>query len=151
MNNHYQILGIKENATQDEVKKAFRSLSLKYHPDVQGGGDKNKFIEISDAYDILKDPAKRSQYDMQKNISNMMPIGGLGGANIFDVLFGGSGIDITSNIGGGINPNLQVFTTSSSSIPDIFSSMNQYSGFKNMNNGPRLESIQKTLEISLEN
>ena len=60
--NYYDILGVNKNASQDEIKKAYRSLSKKYHPD-RNGGDDSKFKEINEAYDTLGDETKRRQYD----------------------------------------------------------------------------------------
>ncbi|MBI2041700.1 MAG: molecular chaperone DnaJ [Candidatus Nealsonbacteria bacterium] len=61
MRDYYQILGIQKNATQDDIKKAYRKLAHQYHPDK--GGDENKFKEVSEAYRVLSDAEKRSQYD----------------------------------------------------------------------------------------
>jgi len=58
---YYQILGVSHNASQDEVKKAYRKLAHKHHPDK--GGDEKKFKEINEAYQVLSDKEKRSQYD----------------------------------------------------------------------------------------
>lgn len=58
---YYQILGVNKNASQEEIKKAYRKLALKYHPD--RGGDQSKFKEINEAYQILGDSQKRAQYD----------------------------------------------------------------------------------------
>ncbi len=69
---YYQILGLAENASQDDIKKAYKKLAMKNHPD--RGGDTKKFQEISQAYDTLSDPQKRQQYDAQKNGFN--PFGG---------------------------------------------------------------------------
>lgn len=58
---YYKILGIARNATKDEIKKAYRKLAHQYHPDK--GGDEQKFKELNEAYQILSDDRKRSQYD----------------------------------------------------------------------------------------
>ncbi len=63
--NYYTILGINENASQDEIKKAYKKLAMQHHPD--RGGDNKKFQEISQAYDTLGDPQKKSQYDAERN------------------------------------------------------------------------------------
>jgi len=60
---YYEILGIDKKASKDEVKKAFRKLAHKLHPDKKGG-DAEKFKEVNEAYTILSDDQKRSQYDM---------------------------------------------------------------------------------------
>ncbi|MFH1030705.1 MAG: molecular chaperone DnaJ [bacterium] len=59
---YYKILGIDKNASKDEIKKAFRKLAHQYHPD-KGSGDEKKFKEINEAYQVLSDDNKRSQYD----------------------------------------------------------------------------------------
>ena len=59
---YYKILGINNTATKDEVKNAFRKLAHQYHPD-KGGGNEAKFKEISEAYSVLGDDAKRQRYD----------------------------------------------------------------------------------------
>ena len=62
MKDYYQILGIEKSASKDEVKKAFRKLATKYHPDKKTG-DEAKFKEISEAYSVLSDDKKRAEYD----------------------------------------------------------------------------------------
>lgn len=59
---YYEILGVEKGANQEEIKKAFRKLAHKYHPD-KGGGDADKFKEASEAYSVLSDEKKRSEYD----------------------------------------------------------------------------------------
>ena len=90
--NYYDILGVKRDATQDDIKKAFRKLAAKYHPDA--GGDEKKFAEVSEAYTTLSDEKKRKEYDQ------MLLFGGIPGAD-----FGGSGgrnrgYSYTTNMGG---------------------------------------------------
>lgn len=58
---HYETLGVKKDASADEIKKAFRRLARKHHPDA--GGSEDKFKEVNEAYEILSDPEKRKQYD----------------------------------------------------------------------------------------
>jgi len=71
---HYKTLGVSKSATQDEIKAAFRKLAAKHHPDA--GGNEAKFKEIGEAYDTLKDPKKRAEYD------NPNPFGGgIGGGH----------------------------------------------------------------------
>ena len=63
--NPYQLLGVSKNASQEEIKKAFRKLAIRFHPDKNPGDKKaeEKFKEIGEAYDILSDPQKRQKYD----------------------------------------------------------------------------------------
>jgi curved DNA-binding protein len=61
---YYQIMGVKRDATQDEVKRAYRKLARKYHPDVSKESDAEaRFKEVGEAYEVLKDPEKRAAYD----------------------------------------------------------------------------------------
>lgn len=66
MSNYYEILGVSKTATADEIKKAYRTLAFKYHPDRNQGdaAAEEKFKQISAAYDVLGDEAKRRQYDL---------------------------------------------------------------------------------------
>lgn len=61
--NLYEKLGIKSNATQDEIKKAYRELAMKHHPDRNNGKETAEFIEIKVAYEILSDPEARKVYE----------------------------------------------------------------------------------------
>ena len=72
MKNYYRILNLKPEATQAEIKKAYRQLAVKYHPDKNGGdsGSEERFKEIAEAYLILGDTAKRNAYDFSKGYRN---------------------------------------------------------------------------------
>ena len=61
----YEVLGVEKSASSDEIKKAYRKLAIKYHPDKNPGDKKaeEKFKEISNAFDVLKDEEKRQKYD----------------------------------------------------------------------------------------
>ncbi len=84
MKDYYSILEVTENASDEEIKKQYRKLSKKYHPDVNpDGGD--KFKEIAEAYDVLSDPQKKSKWQNQKN----NPFGGTEFEEFFKNMFNG--------------------------------------------------------------
>ena len=66
----YKVLGVDDKATPDELKKAYRALAKKYHPDVNGGDRKasERFKQVGEAYGVLSDPAKRKQYDQMRRL-----------------------------------------------------------------------------------
>lgn len=85
---YYKILGVDKSATADEIKKAYKKVAIKYHPD-RNPGDKEaeeKFKQAAEAYDVLRDPDKRARYD-QFGAAGVNGTGGYGG-------FGGQGMDI---------------------------------------------------------
>lgn len=85
MKNYYKILEVEENATEEEIKKSYRTLSKKYHPDVNPDGDE-KFKEINEAYEHLGDKTKRAQYDNR----NSNPFRGTDFESMFHNMFGGA-------------------------------------------------------------
>ena len=110
---YYEVLGIQKNASEDEIKKAYRTMAKKYHPDLNPN-DKEaeaKFKELGEAYEVLSDPDKRARYDQFGHAGvdpNFGSGGGFGGfdggfdmGDIFSSFFGGFG-----GFGGGSrNPN----------------------------------------------
>lgn len=120
---HYNTLGVPREASQEEIKKAYRKLAMEHHPDK--GGDVAKFQEITNAYETLGDPDKRSQYD---NPAAQNPFGqhpGGFGVNI-------NGFDLDSLFGqifgnrGGFNQRQQVYRTKIQvSLVDAYSGTNQ--------------------------
>src|SRR5216684_3971809 len=78
---YYEVLGVGRDASEDQIKKAYRSLARKFHPD-RNPGDKQaeaSFKEVQDAYDVLSDKAKREQYDRFGFAGPQAAPGGAGG------------------------------------------------------------------------
>lgn len=107
----YKVLGLQEGASKEEVKKAYRKLSKKYHPDVKGGSEE-KFKEISQAYEILTDDNKRHQYERAN--SGGSPFGDM--SDFFNFNFG----DIFGQPTRRQNVNIQVGVNVT--LKDIFNS-----------------------------
>ena len=112
---YYEVLGVDKNASEDDIKKAYRKIAIKYHPDRNPGNKEaeEKFKEAAEAYDVLHDPKKRQQYD-QFGFDGPNMGGGFGGFSgggfsmddifsMFGDVFGGRGGfgGFSSGFGGG--------------------------------------------------
>ena len=101
--NPYDVLGISKDASADEIKRAYRKLSKKYHPDLNHeAGAEEKFKEVNDAYEILSDPQKKAQFD-QFGSTGAQGFGGAGQGfgGGFEGGFGGFDDIFSSFFGGG--------------------------------------------------
>lgn len=113
---YYEVLGVGKDATEDDIKKAYRTLVKKYHPDLHPNDKEaaEKFKEINEANEVLSDAKKRKEYDFQREHPNM---GGFGGSG-FSGGFSGSGFsgfedifgDIFGGFGGGSKSRAQTKT-----------------------------------------
>src|SRR5436190_16381301 len=120
----YKILGVKRDAKPDEIKKAYRRMARKYHPDVNPG-DKSaeeRFKQMSEAFDVLSDPKKRKVYDQfgqySDNLANAAASGGAGAGYGRGTPFDFSGFDWGAATGGGAGA-----TAGTGSFRDIFADL----------------------------
>ncbi len=106
MRDYYEVLGVSKNASDDEIKKAYRSLAKKYHPDMNPGDKEaeEKFKEANQAYAVLSDPEKKARYDQfgpEAAEGNGFGGGGFGGFDFGDIFGGGGFGDIFGDMFGG--------------------------------------------------
>lgn len=107
---YYDVLGVKKEASTDEIKKAYRKLAHEHHPD-KGTGDAIKFKEINEAYQVLSDPQKRKTYDQFGHAAPNM--GGSAGGfdwSQYQQGFGGQGFNINMDDLGGLGDIFEMFT-----------------------------------------
>jgi len=117
---YYKILGVERNASQDDIKKAFRKKAHEYHPD-KSGGDEDKFKEINEAYQVLGDKEKRSKYDQFGSAFEHAQAGG--GFQGFD------GFRDFSGFANGFSQNGQSWNFESEDLGDIFGGFGDLFGF----------------------
>ena len=129
--NYYDTLGVKKDASADEIKKSFRKLARKHHPDA--GGDEEKFKEISEAYEVLSDSEKRSEYDQYGQYfgGNMPPGYGQGAPG-----------------GGGPRGGVQYQNVDLGDLGDLFGSV--FSGFGGGRGGQRQPQPQRGRDVQLD-
>lgn len=147
---YYKLLGVKRNASKQEIKKAFKKLSLKYHPDKNKDNPekaKEKFIKIANAYEVLSDDEKRKIYDQygEEGVKANEQGGGTGAhfnfdnmgfEDIFNQFFGGGagkGAKFTFNMGGG-NGGRRGQSSGFGGFEDIFSGFG-FGGGQNFQGG----------------
>ena len=147
---YYQILGLNRNATPDEIKKAYRKLALKYHPDRNSESEQSKkiaqrkFEDVSDAYSVLSDPKKKQMFDQGVDPLNPeVASGGGPGMNfhfsrgdpseIFKMFFGGEGGDTFFKTSSGPGSNFHFFTNmggeGKSGFSSVFSDEDDFGNF----------------------
>ena len=127
---YYEILGVSKEASADEIKKAFRKLAVKYHPDKEGG-DEVKFKEAGEAYEVLKDSQKRQRYD-QFGHAGVGGSSGGGSGNPFEG-FSSQGFDF--NFDGGLG--------------DIFGQF--FGGGQQQSRGPRRgRDVESQIQLTFE-
>lgn len=150
MKDFYSILGVSQDASKEDIKKAYKNLAKKYHPDANSGNKsaEDKFKEITEAYEVLSDDEKRSKYDRIKAGG----FSGFGDGNFDFSGAGGAGAnfeDILSSIfGGGRGPQ----PNGAGGFGDIFESFfdRGSSGFRGESERPsRGEDIEVKLELTL--
>lgn len=131
--NYYDILGVKKDATDADIKKKYRKLVRQYHPDVSDDPDAdNKIAEINNAYETIRDKEKRAQYDAMLNNPFANQSGGFGGGSGFGGQAGSQGgfrwEDIKDQFGDG-----EAFGSGSFRFDDIFSAFGR--GARGSTNG----------------
>lgn len=150
--NYYDILGVSKSASQDEIKKAFRTLAHQYHPD-KGTGDEAKFKEVNEAYQVLSDETKRQQYDQYGQTFEDAQRSGGGGFGGFGGAHSGAGFrweDVASQFGGAGGFRQGGVEFDFGNLNDVFGDMFGFGGGSSRG-GQRAQSKRgRDLEMSVE-
>jgi DnaJ-class molecular chaperone len=171
---HYEILGVSQKASDVEIKKAYRSMSMKNHPDRNPSTDAaEKMREINSAYEVLSDAAKRRQYDMELSVGKMPfgmgmgPMGmgpmGMGGMpfahmssmddgdvnDIFQMLFGGRGMSPMAHMGGQM-PEIHIFHGPMGQMGGPMGQMGQMGNRSPFKQAQKPSPITKQISITIE-
>lgn len=125
---YYDVLGVAKDASEDDIKKAYRKLAHKFHPDKKGG-DEEKFKEVNQAYQVLSDKQKRGQYDQFGSSFEQAGSGGFSGFEGFGGTSGGFG--------------------KGQGFEDIFSDIFSNAGFGSQRSGPQ-ESVGSDIAVDVE-
>src|SRR5215471_14884244 len=134
---YYEILGVGKNASPDEIKKAFRRLAIEHHPD--RGGNEEKFKELNEAYEVLKDESKRKRYDQFGHAG----VGGNGAA-------GGNPFAGFNGFGGQGQGQEMHFDFGDLGLGDIFSSFFGGPGAGQQQRQRRGRDVESQVEITFE-
>jgi molecular chaperone DnaJ len=140
---YYNILGVSKESSDDEIKRAYRKLAHKHHPDKQGG-DEAKFKEINEAYQVLSDKKKRQQYDQfgqtfeQAQSQGQGGFSGFEGFRDFSSFANGFGFDFGSN------------RTNGGGFEDIFSDIFGAAGFSGRSGATQRQPVGSDIEMDTE-
>jgi len=137
---YYKILGVNKNASQDEIKKAFRKLAHEHHPD-KAGGNAEKFKEINEAYQIIGNEEKRKKYDQ------------FGDAAFSGAGFGGTGMsweDFARAAQGGFGGNMGGFNINIDDLGDVFGNIGEMFGFSMSGDGSHRRRRSRGADIQVE-
>ncbi len=141
MENYYDVLGVKETATQDEIKKAFRALAKKHHPDVNQGSKESeeKFKKIFEAYEVLGKPEERKKYDAAQKAGSSFNFGGFSSQGPFSEFASGVDSDFLKNIFSGFSFRGGSSSTSSTPFSSFENIINRSSAFSKKRSIPVLK------------